>query len=157
VFKAPEQKPSPDARHGQSQGSWKVRIFGRYRGLNLTLAGASRSCRPKGDLLIQLTHNSHIFIILMTSLFPDTSLEGDLGPNTTFSSRVQRVAFLHAALQKASVPSLLIPITNGGHGSVSHPEVISRAKLFIGKTLRGTDATIDTAPIPALPEVKKQP
>ena len=82
-------------------------------------------------------------------------------PFITFQGTAdQRVAFLHAeaihaALQKAGVPSLLIPITDGGHGSVSHPEVISRAKLFVGKTLRGADATIDTTPIPALPEVKK--
>ena len=94
---------------------------------------------------------------------PVTYVTKDDPPFITFhGSADQRVAFLHAeaihsALQKASVPSLLIPITNGGHGSVSHPEVISRAKLFIGKTLRGTDATIDTTPIPALPEVKKQP
>ncbi|MDB6004498.1 MAG: Carboxylesterase [Prosthecobacter sp.] len=79
---------------------------------------------------------------------------------TLHGSADQRVSFhhaetIHAALQKAGVPSLLIPITNGGHGSVSHPEVIVRAKLFVGKTLRGTDATIDTTPIPALPEVKK--
>ena len=92
---------------------------------------------------------------------PVSYVTKDDPPFITFhGSADQRVAFLHAeaihaALQKASVPSLLIPITNGGHGSVSHPEVISRAKLFIGKTLRGTDATIDTTPSPALPEVKK--
>ena len=94
---------------------------------------------------------------------PVTYVTKDDSPFITFhGSADQRVAFLHAeaihaALQKAGVPSLLIPITGGGHGSVSHPEVIARAKLFVGKTLRGTDATIDTTPIPALPEVKKQP
>ena len=94
---------------------------------------------------------------------PVTYVTKDDPPFITFhGSADQRVAYLHAeaihtSLQKADVPSLLIPITNGGHGSVSHPEVISRAKLFIGKTLRGTDAAIDTTPIPALPEVKKQP
>ncbi len=94
---------------------------------------------------------------------PVTYVTKDDPPFITFhGSADQRVAYLHAeaihtSLQKADVTSLLIPITNGGHGSVSHPEVISRAKLFIGKTLRGTDAAIDTTPIPALPEVKKQP
>jgi len=94
---------------------------------------------------------------------PVTYVTKDDPPFITFhGSADQRVAYLHAeaihaALQKAGVPSLLIPITNGGHGSVSHPEVIARAKLFVGKTFLGTDTTIDTTPIPALPEVKKQP
>lgn len=92
---------------------------------------------------------------------PVTYVTKDDPPFITFhGSADQRVAYLHAeaihaALQKASVPSLLIPITNGGHGSVSHPEVIARAKLFVGKTLLGADTTIDTTPIPALPEKKK--
>jgi acetyl esterase/lipase len=72
----------------------------------------------------------------------------------------RRVAYanataIHAALQKAGVPSLLIPITGGGHGSVGHPEAIKRAKQFFDKILRGISAEIDTTPIPALPEVKK--
>jgi len=46
----------------------------------------------------------------------------------------------------------LIPITGGGHGSVGHPVAIERAKLFLGKYLRGVDAMIDTSAIPALPE-----
>jgi acetyl esterase/lipase len=92
---------------------------------------------------------------------PVTYVSKDDPPFITFHGTAdQRVAFLnaeeiHAALQKAKVPSLLIPITNGGHSSVNNPEVITRAKLFIGKTLLGADATIDTTPIPALPEVKK--
>lgn len=92
---------------------------------------------------------------------PVTYVTKDDPPFITFQGTAdQRVAYLHAeaihaALQKASVPSLLIPITNGGHSSVGNPEVIARAKLFVGKTLLGTDATIDTTPIPALPEVKK--
>lgn len=92
---------------------------------------------------------------------PVTYVTKDDPPFITFhGSADQRVAYLHAeaihaALQKASVPSLLIPITNGGHGSVGHPTVIARAKLFVGKTLIGTDTIIDTTPIPALPEKKK--
>jgi hypothetical protein len=71
-----------------------------------------------------------------------------------------RVAYLHAeaihaALGKAGVPSLLVPITDGGHGSVSHPEVVKRGREFIGKIMVGIESTIDTTPIPALPEVKK--
>ncbi|MDB6003725.1 MAG: putative lipase/esterase [Prosthecobacter sp.] len=92
---------------------------------------------------------------------PVTYVTKDDPPFITFQGTAdQRVAFLHAetihaALQKAGIPSLLIPITNGGHGSVNNPEVIARAKLFIGRTFLGNDATIDTTPIPALPEVKK--
>ncbi len=72
----------------------------------------------------------------------------------------KRVAYanaeaIQAALQKAGVPTLLIPITGGGHGSVSHPEGIKRAKQFFDMHLRGIKSEIDTTPIPALPEVKK--
>lgn len=92
---------------------------------------------------------------------PVTYVTKDDPPFITFHGTAdKRVAYLnaetiHAALQKAGVPSLLIPITDGGHGSVSHPEVIARARLFVGKTLRGDEVTIDTTPIPALPEKKK--
>ncbi|MDB6074487.1 MAG: Carboxylesterase [Verrucomicrobiaceae bacterium] len=72
----------------------------------------------------------------------------------------QRVAYanaewIHAALNKTGVPSLLIPITDGGHGSVSNPELNKRAVQFVGMHLRGIKAEIDTSPIPALPEKKK--
>lgn len=71
-----------------------------------------------------------------------------------------RVAYLHveaihAALQKAGVPSLLVPITGGGHSSVNHPQVKVRGEKFADKILRAIDSTIDTTPIPALPETKK--
>lgn len=72
----------------------------------------------------------------------------------------KRVAYanaeaIHAALKMAGVPSLLIPITNGGHGSVGHAEVKKRGDQFVAKYLRGIAAEIDTTPIQALPEVKK--
>lgn len=93
---------------------------------------------------------------------PVTHVTKDDPPFITFQgTKDQRVAFLHAeaihaALQKAGVPTLLVPITDGGHGSVSHPEVIKRGQQFIGKTLRGVDTKIDTTPIPALSEPKKK-
>lgn len=62
---------------------------------------------------------------------------------------------IHAALEKAGVPTLLIPIADGGHGSVGHPEAISRAKQFLDKELRGVELTIDTTPIAAIPDAKK--
>jgi acetyl esterase/lipase len=86
---------------------------------------------------------------------PVTYVTDDDPPFITFhGTSDKRVAFLHAeaihaALKQARVPSLLVPITDGGHGSVGHPEVIARAKTFIGNTL------LDVTPIPALPEVRK--
>lgn len=92
---------------------------------------------------------------------PVTYVTDDDPPFITFHGTAdKRVAFLHAeaihaALKKAGVPSLLIPITDGGHGSVSHPEVIARAKIFIGNILCGQDIPLDITPITALPEKKK--
>ncbi len=92
---------------------------------------------------------------------PVTYVSKDDPPFINFhGSKDMRVAFLHAeaihaALQRAGVPSLLVPITDGGHGSVNHPEVKVRGEKFADKVLRGIDSTIDTTPIPALPEGKK--
>ena len=92
---------------------------------------------------------------------PVTHVTDDDPPFITFHGTAdKRVAFLHAeaihaALKQAGVPSLLVPITDGGHSSVGHPEVMARAKVFISNTLRGDNATIDITAIPALPEKKK--
>lgn len=92
---------------------------------------------------------------------PVTYVSKDDPPFITFhGTKDMRVAYLHAeaihaGLQKAGVPSLLVPITDGGHGSVNHPEVKKRGEQFADKVLRGVESTIDTTPIPALPEVKK--
>lgn len=92
---------------------------------------------------------------------PVTYITDDDPPFITFHGTAdKRVAFLHAeaihaALKQAGVPSLLVPITDGGHSSVGHPEVIARSKIFIGNTLRGEDTPVDITPIPALPEKKK--
>ena len=92
---------------------------------------------------------------------PLTYVSKDDPPFITFHGDAgQRVAFenakeIHAALQKAGVSSLLVPITAGGHGSVGHPEVAKRSKVFFDLHLRGIKSDIDTSPIAALPEVKK--
>lgn len=70
------------------------------------------------------------------------------------------MAFLHAALiheaiGKAGGTSALIPITDGGHSSVGHPEVKVRGQQFTDKMLRGIETTIDTSPIQALPDMPK--
>jgi len=88
---------------------------------------------------------------------PLTYVSRDDPPFITFhGTKDQRVAFLHAslihdALGKAGVTSLLVPITDGGHGSVSHPEVKVRGMQFTDKILRGVETIIDTAPLKALP------
>lgn len=91
-----------------------------------------------------------------------TYVSKDDPPFITFQgTKDQRVSFrhaetIHAALKKAGITSLLIPITDGGHGSVNHPEVKVRGQQFTDKVLRGIEVTIDTTPIPALPEKKKE-
>ncbi|WP_395743558.1 alpha/beta hydrolase fold domain-containing protein [Prosthecobacter sp.] len=93
---------------------------------------------------------------------PVTYVTSDDPPFITFHGTAdKRVAFLHAeaihaALKQAGVPSLLVPITDGAHGSVNHPEVIARAKTFIGNVLLGQDTPLDITPIPALPEKEKE-
>jgi acetyl esterase/lipase len=93
---------------------------------------------------------------------PLTHVSKDDPPFITFhGTKDQRVAFLHAevihaALQKAGVNSLLVPITDGGHGSVSHPEVKVRGQQFTDKILRGIESTIDTTPLEALSEPPKK-
>ncbi|MDR3401659.1 MAG: alpha/beta hydrolase [Chthoniobacter sp.] len=56
---------------------------------------------------------------------------------------------IHAALLKAGVSLLLIPITGGGHGSVSNKEIQHRVEQFLALHLRGVPAEISTEPIPA--------
>ncbi len=89
---------------------------------------------------------------------PVTHVSKDDPPFLTFHGTAdQRVAYrhaetIHAALQKAGVPSLLVPITGGSHGSVGHAEVKQRGQAFTDRLLRGLDTPVDTTPIPAPPE-----
>lgn len=93
---------------------------------------------------------------------PVTYVSKDDPPFITFQgTKDQRVSFrhaetIHAALQKAGVTTLLVPITDGGHGSVGHPEVKERGQKFTDRILRGREIGIDTSPIPALPETPKK-
>lgn len=73
----------------------------------------------------------------------------------------KRVDFANAkaiqvALEKAGVPTYLIPIIGGGHGSVGHPEGQKRAVVFLDKYFRGIDAQIDTSALQAPPEPAKK-
>jgi prolyl oligopeptidase PreP (S9A serine peptidase family) len=91
-----------------------------------------------------------------------TYVSQDDPPFITFhGTKDQRVAFLHAnaihaALQKVGVTSLFVPITDGGHSSVSHPEVKVRGQQFTDKILRGLETSIDTSALQALPEKPKK-
>ena len=95
---------------------------------------------------------------------PITYVSKDDPPFVTFHGDAdKRVAFanatsINAALKAAGVSSLLVPITGGGHGSVGHPEVPKRSKVFFDRHLRGIkeNTEVDTTPIAALPEVKKE-
>lgn len=93
---------------------------------------------------------------------PVTHVTKDDPPFITFhGTKDQRVSFrhaetIHAALQKAGLTSLLVPITGGGHGSVGHPEVKVRGQQFTDKVLRGIESTIDTTPLQAPPEAAKK-
>lgn len=92
---------------------------------------------------------------------PVTYVSKDDPPFITFHGTAdKRVHFKHAelihkSLQAAGVVSLLVPITDGGHGSVGHPEVSIRGEKFVAKILRDIQQEIDTTPIQALPEKKK--
>jgi dipeptidyl aminopeptidase/acylaminoacyl peptidase len=92
---------------------------------------------------------------------PVKHVSKDDPPFLTFHGTAdQRVAYrhaeaIHAALQKAGVSSLLVPITGGGHGSVSHAEVKQRGQAFTDRLLRGQDTRVDTTPIPAPAEPAK--
>jgi len=54
---------------------------------------------------------------------------------------------LYAALLKAGVDATLIPVTDGGHGGFSSPEVSARMRTFFDKHLRGIDGDISDEPI----------
>ena len=92
---------------------------------------------------------------------PLTYVSSDDAPFITFHGTMdKRVAFLHAesihaALKKAGVESHLIPITGGGHGSVSHPDVKARGETFLRRIFMGSKEELNPTPIPALPEAAK--
>jgi acetyl esterase/lipase len=54
---------------------------------------------------------------------------------------------LTAALKKAGVSTLFIPVEGGGHGQFRSPELDRRIRLFFDKHLRGQDATIPDDPV----------
>lgn len=62
---------------------------------------------------------------------------------------VRHAERIHAALHQAGVPSLLVLITGGGHGSVTAPDVHLRGLQFADRILRGQAVVIDTSPIAA--------
>ena len=53
-----------------------------------------------------------------------------------------------AALKKAGVSTLFIPVTGGGHGNFGTPEVSRRMQQFFDKHLLGQDVSVSSDPIP---------
>ena len=53
---------------------------------------------------------------------------------------------LHEALTKVGSPSILIPVTDGGHGFYS-PEIDRRMGQFFDMHLRGIKADISSEPV----------
>ncbi|MBE7494532.1 MAG: alpha/beta hydrolase fold domain-containing protein [Verrucomicrobiaceae bacterium] len=74
---------------------------------------------------------------------PVLTAHGTKDPLVPYAQAVE----LDAALKKAGVESLLIEMTNGGHGFRS-PELDMRIEKYLDKHLRGIAAEISTAPIP---------
>ena len=54
---------------------------------------------------------------------------------------------LHAALEKAEVESILVPVKEGGHGNFGNPEVQKRMKQFFDNHLLGKNGTVESSPI----------
>lgn len=54
---------------------------------------------------------------------------------------------LEAALKKVGVKTVLVPVTDGGHGNFGTPEVGSRLRQFFDKYLLNQDVTISAEPI----------
>lgn len=93
---------------------------------------------------------------------PVTYVTADDAPFLTLhGTKDERVSFKHAevidaALQKARVPSLLIPVTDGGHGFYN-PQIPDRISAFFDRHLRGREVNIPSDPLPntAKPQAKK--
>lgn len=58
---------------------------------------------------------------------------------------------LETALRKVGVKTVLVPVTDGGHGNFGTPEVAARLKQFFDKHLLGQEVTISPEPIKAGP------
>ncbi|HEX3656130.1 MAG TPA: alpha/beta hydrolase fold domain-containing protein [Pirellulales bacterium] len=61
---------------------------------------------------------------------------------------------LLAALRKAGVEAVLIPVEGGGHGNFGTPETSERMRLFFDKHLLGKEVSISPQPITAGPPTR---
>lgn len=57
---------------------------------------------------------------------------------------------LHAALVKAGVDSMLVPVPEGGHGGFDPAALAERLRQFFDKHLRGSEVPVATTPIPPI-------
>ena len=77
---------------------------------------------------------------------PLICIHGTADPLVPYSQSTR----LDEACEKAGVECLLLTIPGGGHGGFRNPEIMKRTKQFLDKHLRGREATISEAPIPAV-------
>jgi len=64
--------------------------------------------------------------------------------------RYEQATALDEALKNAGASSLLVPVTDGGHGINGGPELTKRVQQFIDLHLRGVKADISSEPIQAV-------
>ncbi len=70
-------------------------------------------------------------------------IHGDNDPHVPFNQS----EILYAALQKADVECIFIPVRGGGHGGFRNPEIASRIRQFFDKYLRHQEQEISAAPV----------
>ena len=73
---------------------------------------------------------------------PFLTVHGTKDMRVNFSNATK----LHEALTKVGSPSLLLPVTDGGHGFYS-PEVDARVGQFFNIHLRGAEGVVSTKPV----------
>ena len=117
---------------------------------------------PDRIAVIGQSAGGHLAALLGTS-GDVAALEGSLGDHPGAGSRVACVIdcygtddpavpfgqseLLAAALDKAGVGALLVPVTGGGHGNFQTPAVMERIRAFLLRHLRRDDVSVSEAAI----------
>lgn len=77
------------------------------------------------------------------STSPALLIHGTKDPVVNFTQS----EMFYSALRKAGVDATLIPVTGGGHGNFSSPEVSERIRAFFDRHLRGKEIPVSAEPI----------
>ena len=78
---------------------------------------------------------------------PFLMIHGTKDPTVPFAQSEE----LLAALKKAGVDAMLIPVEGASHGNFNNPEVPQRVRQFFDKHLRGLDVVVSDKPLVAGP------